>query len=102
MAYGATASGIGDCSAVSKNQSSLSWSSPSGTVQPYVLTETAHLQAAHQFPQLFLSPVGRGVVDKDVAVIDRLVRQRGGDALREHADICDLVEAGGENGKRAM
>jgi hypothetical protein len=28
-----------------------------------------------------------------------LVRQRGGDALREHADICDLVEAGGENGK---
>jgi hypothetical protein len=37
-----------------------------------------------------------------VAVIDRLVRQRGGDTLREHADICDLVEAEGENGKRTM
>ena len=66
------------------------------------MTETAHLQAAHQFPHLLLSPVGRGVFDKNVAIIDRLVRQRSGDALREHADICDLVEAGGENGKRAM
>ena len=52
--------------------------------------------------QRFDRPVSRGVVDKDVPIIDRLVGQCGGDTLREHADICYLVEAGSENGKRAM